>query len=710
MMKTILLFFVLITFNCIGQGDPLPNLIANKTQICPKQETVSLLTLNAPSSSKYQWFLNNKPIVGATTKHYETNVAGKYHVEVTPSHFQSLSPSPTMLYVNDVFFLDDKKGWAVGVHGKSIKTIDGGNTWLPMDVEAGENENFTAVAFLNEKEGYILGKKMYSTTDGGIIWQPLNNFPPSTSEGLRRNKIQIIDKEHIYVKASFTELTYSADAGKTWNKVKTPSGILMSFAFKNVNEGLIVETFGSDKQFIYKTIDAGKTWTNVYESKNGRIRLVNYIKNSTYYINNIDNPILLKTTDDGNSWSEITVKNALSPLREINNLHFLDENIGVVVNSWGRIYKTVDGGDNWELLGEKSPNLSDVLMLNNDEVIAWKNGESTIWKNTGFNDFTNLNIPFKKRGFLFNSIKTKNNSIWITSRYGDDFTFSNDNGKTWKQSRNLAEVWTNRISFIDDKIGWYLADGSSAFQWVQKSKIYQTKDGGTTWTRLNPFPQLPNSAMLRDVTFINENEGWICGEKGIIINTKDAGNTWNIQLNEGTEAFQRIFFIDNQTGWALGPHFIYKTTDGGKNWIKKHTQSYPITNYGYSIDIFFLDKNNGWVCGGLYPLYTNDGGETWNVVLNSSLALGKAIQFINKDIGFLTNSSLWTTVDGGKNWELSGKYFSGADIEVNDGAIWTVDEYNEVKKYIPHSEVIKTNTVTIKKKCFIKCWCKMNKM
>jgi hypothetical protein len=72
---------------------------------------------------------------------------------------------------------------------------------------------------------------------------------------------------------------------------------------------------------------------------------------------------------------------------------------------------------------------------------------------------------------------------------------------------------------------------------------------------------------MNDVTFIDDNIGFVCGAGGRIAKTTDAGVNWTV-LNSGTTRnLYAIDFIDSNIGWATGDqNTILKTTDGGNTW------------------------------------------------------------------------------------------------------------------------------------------------
>lgn len=238
-----------------------------------------------------------------------------------------------------------------------------------------------------------------------------------------------------------------------------------------------------------------------------------------------------------------------------------------------------------------------------------------------------------------------------------------------------------------------------------------TIDGGITWNS-NLLDFIPR---LNDLSFVNNQEGWICGDEGIIAHTTNAGKTWNTQITNVTENLSAIHFLDNQQGFAGGTNgTLLKTTDGGQTWVLLPTvlPNYPPDIVGME----FVDNQKGWIIGRGVVAKTIDGGQTWinkvplgfgslpfsqlevidfnNLwVTGSSGAIQqttnsgqswtnhydfqmtytyRGIHFINSQVGWATgdDSYIRRTLDGGQTWTVlasgSGSWSFG-DIHVFNG-------------------------------------------
>jgi photosystem II stability/assembly factor-like uncharacterized protein len=81
-----------------------------------------------------------------------------------------LEPLPQGNGLKAVYFLDNSKGYAVGMAGTIIKSIDGGNNW--QVVNSGSTELLRAVHFPSASTGYVVGFNgtILKSTNGGTSW------------------------------------------------------------------------------------------------------------------------------------------------------------------------------------------------------------------------------------------------------------------------------------------------------------------------------------------------------------------------------------------------------------------------------------------------------------------------------------------------------------------------------------------------------------
>jgi hypothetical protein len=74
---------------------------------------------------------------------------------------------------------------------------------------------------------------------------------------------------------------------------------------------------------------------------------------------------------------------------------------------------------------------------------------------------------------------------------------------------------------------------------------------------------------------ISSQKGWVVGSLNCppyIAYTSDGGVTWETQVS--VDGFQSIFMIDEEEGWACGDFgILYHTTTGGVTWVREVTET-----------------------------------------------------------------------------------------------------------------------------------------
>ncbi len=240
---------------------------------------------------------------------------------------------------------------------------------------------------------------------------------------------------------------------------------------------------------------------------------------------------------------------------------------------------------------------------------------------------------------------------------------TSDGGSNWEvQFSHVGDFAA--IQFLDNNTGY-------AYGFVGFTRFYKTTDGGVNWINLSGGVPLFGAD---DMQFLNKDTGWICSNDpviaGGIAKTTNGGINWVQQLGT-TERPHKLFFIDANTGWALGSNNnLYKTVNGGNIWN---------IQYGFiqSIhDIFIISQDTGWILGtgdfgslnGIFK--TTNGGINWNRQQDPDPSFSACLKlfFIDNKTGWISCGfgSILKTTDG-INWGIqyppSGNYFTIQSID-----------------------------------------------
>lgn len=262
--------------------------------------------------------------------------------------YQQLLPELNDASLQDMDFTDSLTGFAVtNVDNSSksyiLKTSDGGESWFTTYTDTGRS--FSKVQFVNSLTGYaatLFGNgtaKLLKTTDGGNNWVRMNNPNMFTYY----TDISVLSSDEIWI------------------------------IFDGPFNGCV-----------YRSTNSCLSWELKYPGQ------INNNPNRIYMVNsrigfisdgNGNNRYLKKTTDSGNSWTQLPGNSGWE------DIYFQDTLIGwrsVLFN----LRKTTDGGQSWKTIlatqnGNPSMAISKFSVISNDTI--WGVGDASIY-------FPNLQI------------------------------------------------------------------------------------------------------------------------------------------------------------------------------------------------------------------------------------------------------------------------------------------------------------------------------
>jgi photosystem II stability/assembly factor-like uncharacterized protein len=171
---------------------------------------------------------------------------------------------------------------------------------------------------------------------------------------------------------------------------------------------------------------------------------------------------------------------------------------------------------------------------------------------------------------------------------------------------------------------------------------------------------------MRDICFVNDQTGWMCGTAGYIYKTTNGGDSWTQQNSGVTKDLQKLYFLNENLGYAgTIQGSILKTTDGGNNWTEYiFSDLRPTVAFGYCDGLYFINQNTGFIIAGaskyFYLFKTTDGGVNWaikdSLISNDITYRWYDISFYNDSLGVMISSKKNLqkyTTNGGETWALS---------------------------------------------------------
>ena len=365
------------------------------------------------------------------------------------------------------------------------------------------------------------------------------------------------------------------------------------------------------------------------------------------------------------------------------------------------IYKSYDGGTNWELLGlEETRTIHRIIINpeNTDEIfvgatgVAWGEGPRGVFKS-------------------MDGGMTWNKSLFIDSKTGaGDLVMDPNNPK-----KLIASMWEYR------RWPWFFKSGGSS------SGLYITYDGGNNWKKMSDKEGLPKGDLGRiGLAIAPSNPDKVyalieTGKKNGLYASSNGGKKW-YKVSEDEQTGNRPFYyadirVDPKNEDRIYSLWTYitRSDDGGKSWntITPYSRVHP-DHHAMWINpdnpAHVIEGNDG----GMNISY--DYGATWYFVENLPLA---QFYHINVDdhlpynvYGGMQDNGSWMgpayslTVDGIRNEEWSELFFGdGFDVvpipgrtdavyaqsqEGNVGLVHTQTGYSELIKPIhPEGEKLR---------------------
>ena len=466
--------------------------------------------------------------------------------------------------LNCVFFINHQKGWVCGSTGTILKTEDGGNTWNNLSFG---NYNFTNIWFCDPDTGYLITQnaRVFKTTNGGLIWDSIASLSTPYLQA-----ICFPENARIGYAVGTDLIAKTQDGGYNWVNLAPTQNVFYDVCFIKNDTGYVAGWYGK----LIKTIDGGQTWQNMsfpYPSSTWWYS-VDFLNSKIGFASG-DYGRMMKTLD-GQNWIGLTTVVTTVTLYRVK---FINENVGYTCG-WARsVYKTTNGGRNWQSL-------------------PLPPGEGQFFAGM---DFLNENV-----GYVAGQCNLS------TGTYN---AYKTVNGQTWFPVNISNAAYTNfySIEAVNDTLCFM--GGINA---ILGAIIYKSTDG----LNFSPVIYGFSAHVVRDIQFLNERLGFAVGgyldEESFFLKTTDGGNTWNLYSTGTNYVLYSVYFVNKDIGFAVGGYLsngvILKTTNGGLTW----TPLNPPVQREWT-GVYFIDSLRGYVTSYTWSnsiLKTEDGGQTWELL------------------------------------------------------------------------------------------------
>ena len=328
------------------------------------------------------------------------------------------------------FFLNENLGWAGGNEGCILKTTNGGINWNYYSI--GTKYTVHAIHFVDSLNGWAAlytftpnrAGYIAATNDGGINW-----YFQYYIEGVTLHNVYFYDQYFGWAVGSSGIFLRTVNGGATWQEDFLSMDWSWSVEFVNPNLGWVGVGFAG---YIRKTTDGGYSWQYKSVPSYSRMNDIDFInENIGWAVGQYGH--IIKTTNGGEIWIH---QNSMVS-QELNDVEFVNENEGWVVGLGGIILHTTNGGTNWFLQGSNtSSDLFGVSFCNQD--VGWIAGDQGLILNT--ENGGGPPIPVELVSFSANFNNGVVNLSWVTA------TELNNSG--FEVERKSENGDWNKIAFV----------------------------------------------------------------------------------------------------------------------------------------------------------------------------------------------------------------------------------------------------------------------
>ena len=218
--------------------------------------------------------------------------------------------------------------------------------------------------------------------------------------------------------------------------------------------------------------------------------------------------------------------------------------------------------------------------------------------------------------------------------------------KNWEITRSKVNFFlpVSNINFIDTLNGFISGNGI----------LYKTIDAGKSWQKMNNETKL----ILNSPFFLNKDTGFAVGHENVFLKTTDGGENWSTTyLNfEGYISMYGLHFFNELEGLSIvriitdvsrsiNKYLIAKTSDGGNTWELQNLETQYSGKFHLINDKVFIEGQDSEI------FKSSDKGNHWEIINSPAMM---AITYIDEKIMIIRSGmNYYKTTDGGSNWNIT---------------------------------------------------------
>jgi len=288
--------------------------------------------------------------------------------------------------------------------------------------------------------------------------------------------VSVINGQKIWAVGAMGIILHSFDGGKNWEIQETKVlNSLNSVVFENEKIGSIV----GERGIILETKNGGKDWEIKQQNKKYHLFAAAYTKDKGYLyaVGNFGTILVKKNLES--DWKDMSIDKDVI----LNDIFFLNDNVGWIAGELGFLLKTDTGGKVWNEINifsgreEEKPFIYSINFKNEEEGLLTLPGKKILLTEDGFKSWKSLS---RKHSF-YSSLYKDGKWYFVGGGGIEIFNTFND---SWSTPDFFAELNQVGLLLISGKWnngdGWFVGKGGTIIK-------YRQTNG---WEKLHPTNEL----------------------------------------------------------------------------------------------------------------------------------------------------------------------------------------------------------------------------
>jgi uncharacterized repeat protein (TIGR01451 family) len=476
------------------------------------------------------------------------------------------------------------------------------------------------------------GVQIYCSTDKGQTWKQRTTVGTDANARILKLIASPSDAKTLYVSVvnstSSQGIYVTHDGAMTW-QMQTNTSVSAAFAEDfAINPANPRQVWAAQSDGVWTTSNGGTTWTNVFTTIVSAIA-VDPTSPTTLYVGT-PYGFVYKSIDAGNTWTNITGNLSAGQLMTLAVSPLQDSH--VLVGGIEGVAGSSNAGSTWTI--QQAGLLSTTITGLSADPAAdriYINTETGIYY-TSMGALTTIPVNNSALArFVMTSTGNTDDAIYIsamnaepgllTASLASGLALSADGGATWSQTRPLPSSGSQQFFTI--------ASAPSTPQTLLAlsfDALYRTTDGGTQWAQITaglpagPYGRLLIAPSDPSIAYVTTPAA---GSNAVVpvYKSTDGGATWTASGGLPGSIVTQLLTVDPTAGnvlYGVTAGALLKSSDGGATWTALDWDASAAEGYPVALTVDPLHPQILYAAGVTTVARSVDGGASWQTLRAAS--------------------------------------------------------------------------------------------